>query len=100
MDPARLNPAQRAHDKKRATQETFDVVVIGGGVVGAGVALDAATRGLSDATPVSFSTIDARITASSGVFRGMEVARRAQRSSTRRDISSRIRLTISARRAP
>lgn len=47
MDPASLNPAQRKHDKTRAAQETFDVVIIGGGVVGAGVALDAASRGLS-----------------------------------------------------
>ncbi|MFK7896100.1 MAG: glycerol-3-phosphate dehydrogenase/oxidase [Myxococcota bacterium] len=47
MDPARLNPDQRVHDRKRAATETFDVVIVGGGVVGAGVALDAASRGLS-----------------------------------------------------
>ena len=30
----------------RLKNETFDVLVIGGGATGAGVALDAATRGL------------------------------------------------------
>lgn len=47
MDPARLDPAQRSRDLERARLETFDLVVIGGGVVGAGAALDAASRGLS-----------------------------------------------------
>jgi glycerol-3-phosphate dehydrogenase len=47
MDPARLDPAQRSADLKRVGQQTFDLVVIGGGVVGAGTALDAASRGLS-----------------------------------------------------
>ncbi len=47
MDPARLTPAQRRADLERVARETFDVVVIGGGVVGAGTALDAASRGLS-----------------------------------------------------
>ncbi len=47
MDPARLAPAQRSADLERVAHETFDLVVIGGGVVGAGTALDAATRGLS-----------------------------------------------------
>ncbi|GLZ38564.1 glycerol-3-phosphate dehydrogenase/oxidase [Actinokineospora sp. NBRC 105648] len=42
----RLGPAERAENWRRLGAETFDVVVIGGGVVGAGVALDAATRGL------------------------------------------------------
>ena len=47
MDPARLAPAQREADLERVTRQTFDLVVIGGGVVGAGTALDAASRGLS-----------------------------------------------------
>lgn len=47
MDPSRLGPEQRAHDLARIARETFDLVVIGGGVVGAGTALDAASRGLS-----------------------------------------------------
>jgi glycerol-3-phosphate dehydrogenase len=42
-----LGPAQREEAWQRLGSEQFDVVVIGGGVVGAGAALDAATRGLS-----------------------------------------------------
>ena len=41
-----LGPAQRAADWQRLAAEQFDVLVIGGGVVGSGAALDAATRGL------------------------------------------------------
>jgi glycerol-3-phosphate dehydrogenase len=37
----------RAEALERLTSERFDVVVIGGGITGAGVALDAATRGYS-----------------------------------------------------
>ena len=44
--PGQLGPAQRAADWQRLADEQFDVVVIGGGVVGCGAALDAATRGL------------------------------------------------------
>ncbi|ABW14956.1 FAD dependent oxidoreductase [Parafrankia sp. EAN1pec] len=44
---ARLDPASRAAALRRMRAEPVDVVVIGGGVTGAGVALDAATRGLS-----------------------------------------------------
>ena len=47
MDPARLGPEQRSADLEAAATQTFDLVVIGGGVVGAGTALDAASRGLS-----------------------------------------------------
>jgi glycerol-3-phosphate dehydrogenase len=47
MGPAALGPAQRAADLRRLAREHFDVLVIGGGVTGAGVALDAASRGLS-----------------------------------------------------
>jgi len=42
-----LGPEQRREDLRRLAEEEFDVLVIGGGVVGSGVALDAATRGLS-----------------------------------------------------
>ena len=45
---ASLNAARRADELERlAGGETVDVVVVGGGITGAGVALDAATRGLS-----------------------------------------------------
>jgi glycerol-3-phosphate dehydrogenase len=37
----------RATNLERMSRETFDVAVIGGGATGAGVALDAATRGLT-----------------------------------------------------
>jgi glycerol-3-phosphate dehydrogenase len=41
-----LGPQQRADALNRLADEQFDVLVIGAGVVGAGAALDAATRGL------------------------------------------------------
>ncbi|MGH3545876.1 MAG: glycerol-3-phosphate dehydrogenase/oxidase [Mycobacteriales bacterium] len=44
---SQLGPAQRTRDVARLRTQTFDVVVIGGGVTGAGTALDAASRGLS-----------------------------------------------------
>ncbi len=44
---ARLGPEQRQAALAAAAVDELDVVVIGGGVVGAGVALDAVTRGLS-----------------------------------------------------
>lgn len=43
----RLGPEQRRAALAAMGSATFDVVVVGGGVVGAGAALDAATRGLS-----------------------------------------------------
>jgi glycerol-3-phosphate dehydrogenase len=44
---ARLGPARRAADLRRLASQTFDVLIIGGGVTGAGAAVDAAARGLS-----------------------------------------------------
>lgn len=41
-----LNPAQRAEAREAVTTTELDVLVVGGGVVGAGAALDASTRGL------------------------------------------------------
>jgi len=43
----RLGPADRERALARVQEGEIDVVVIGGGVVGSGAALDAATRGLS-----------------------------------------------------
>jgi glycerol-3-phosphate dehydrogenase len=42
-----LNGAQRTADLERLTRGRLDVLVIGGGITGAGVALDAVARGLS-----------------------------------------------------
>ncbi len=44
---AALGPAQRATALSVLSRDEVDVLVVGGGVVGAGVALDAVTRGLS-----------------------------------------------------
>jgi glycerol-3-phosphate dehydrogenase len=44
-----LNAAQRGRDIARIANEELDVLVIGGGITGAGVALDAAARGLRTA---------------------------------------------------
>src|ERR687890_1409399 len=41
-----LDPGYRASALNRLRSESFDVVIVGGGVVGCGAALDAATRGL------------------------------------------------------
>jgi glycerol-3-phosphate dehydrogenase len=46
LGSSRLGPAEREAALDRMGTEEFDVVVVGGGIVGAGVALDAATRGL------------------------------------------------------
>ena len=47
MRTATLGPQQRSTALARMAEEELDVLVIGGGVVGAGTALDAVTRGLS-----------------------------------------------------
>ena len=44
--PGSLSPQRREHDIERLANEQLDILVIGGGVTGAGCALDAATRGL------------------------------------------------------
>jgi glycerol-3-phosphate dehydrogenase len=43
----RLGPVDRSHALAAMQERELDVVVVGGGVVGTGAALDAATRGLS-----------------------------------------------------
>src|ERR1700722_1899494 len=47
MTTQALSPELAATHRRELAEAHFDVLVIGGGVVGAGVALDAATRGLS-----------------------------------------------------
>ncbi|HWC37062.1 MAG TPA: glycerol-3-phosphate dehydrogenase/oxidase [Acidimicrobiales bacterium] len=51
VSPARqpLTPFDRGHALDRLGDEPFDVLVVGGGITGAGVALDAAARGLKTA---------------------------------------------------
>jgi glycerol-3-phosphate dehydrogenase len=46
MRPVALSPQLRASSLKEMAAEELDVLVVGGGVVGSGAALDAATRGL------------------------------------------------------
>lgn len=45
-DGAALSPERHHQNLRALSNETFDVLVVGGGIVGAGAALDAATRGL------------------------------------------------------
>src|SRR6266487_5873089 len=47
MEIDRLGPGQRSAALKALAATEHQLVVVGGGVVGAGIALDAATRGLS-----------------------------------------------------
>src|SRR6478609_2474403 len=47
MESMALSPAERTRALSSMQEDELDVVIIGGGVVGAGAALDAATRGLS-----------------------------------------------------
>ncbi len=47
MEIARLGQEQRNQALRQLSGQTFDVVVVGGGVTGAGTALDAASRGLT-----------------------------------------------------
>ncbi|HEX9695992.1 MAG TPA: glycerol-3-phosphate dehydrogenase/oxidase, partial [Actinomycetota bacterium] len=44
-----IGPSTRAEQIDRLAAETFDVLIVGGGVTGAGCALDAASRGLKTA---------------------------------------------------
>lgn len=47
VSPTALNAARRAAELDALADERVDVLVIGGGITGVGIALDAATRGLS-----------------------------------------------------
>jgi glycerol-3-phosphate dehydrogenase len=46
---ARLDPGAREEAWRRLARDRFDVLVVGGGITGSGVALDATARGLSTA---------------------------------------------------
>lgn len=65
-----LGPEQRKHAWQRLGSEQFDVVVIGGGVVGAGAALDAATRGLKVALVEARDFASGTSSRSSKMFHG------------------------------
>jgi glycerol-3-phosphate dehydrogenase len=68
--PGQLGPAQRVADWQRLAGEQFDVLVIGGGVVGSGVALDAATRGLKVALVEARDLASGTSSRSSKLFHG------------------------------
>ena len=65
-----LGPEQRADAWQRLGAEQFDVVVIGGGVVGSGCALDAATRGLKVALVEARDLASGTSSRSSKMFHG------------------------------
>src|ERR687884_1667584 len=65
-----LGPDQRARAWAELAEEQFDVVVVGGGVTGAGVALDAATRGLRTALVEARDYASGTSSRSSKLFHG------------------------------
>ncbi len=65
-----LGLQQRALDWERLREDYFDVLVIGGGVTGAGVALDAATRGLRTALVEARDYASGTSSRSSKLFHG------------------------------
>ncbi|MCU1658048.1 MAG: hypothetical protein JWO57_2704 [Pseudonocardiales bacterium] len=67
---SRLDAAYREAAWHRLSGDTFDVVVIGGGVTGAGAALDAATRGLSVALVEARDFASGTSSRSSKLFHG------------------------------
>lgn len=68
--PGQLSPARRAADWARLAGEQFDVVIIGGGVVGCGAALDAVTRGLKVALVEARDLASGTSSRSSKLFHG------------------------------
>lgn len=70
VQAATLGPAQRIAHAQRLADGTFDVVVIGGGIVGCGIALDAVTRGLSVALVEARDIASGTSSRSSKMFHG------------------------------
>ncbi len=66
----RMGPLEREESWRRLETETFDVVIIGGGVVGVGAALDAATRGLRVALVEARDLASGTSSRSSKLFHG------------------------------
>ncbi|WP_199439669.1 glycerol-3-phosphate dehydrogenase/oxidase [Umezawaea beigongshangensis] len=65
-----MGPAEREQAWQRLGSETFDVLVVGGGVVGVGAALDAATRGLKVALVEARDLASGTSSRSSKLFHG------------------------------
>ncbi|EID53672.1 glycerol-3-phosphate dehydrogenase [Saccharomonospora xinjiangensis] len=65
-----LGPADREESWQRLGSESFDLVVVGGGVVGVGTALDAATRGLRVALVEARDLASGTSSRSSKLFHG------------------------------
>ncbi|MBA3310952.1 MAG: glycerol-3-phosphate dehydrogenase/oxidase [Nocardioidaceae bacterium] len=68
--PVRLDQARRTNAWERLASRSFDVLVVGGGVTGAGAALDAATRGLSVALVEARDFASGTSSRSSKLFHG------------------------------
>jgi glycerol-3-phosphate dehydrogenase len=67
---AKFGPAERADSWARLDGGAVDLLVVGGGVTGAGVALDAATRGLSTALVEARDIASGTSSRSSKLFHG------------------------------
>lgn len=68
--PVRLDEEYRTQAWERLGSKNFDVLVVGGGVTGSGVALDAATRGLSVAMVEARDFASGTSSRSSKLFHG------------------------------
>ncbi|WP_225978114.1 glycerol-3-phosphate dehydrogenase/oxidase [Gandjariella thermophila] len=65
-----MGVAERVDSWRRLSEETFDLVIVGGGVVGTGAALDAATRGLRVALVEARDLASGTSSRSSKLFHG------------------------------